>query len=93
MRIRCFISLDLPFEVNDYIKEVQESMRKEGLFIGRFTPLENLHLTLKFLGEIDEDKVLEVKKRLSEIKFKEFEAELGEVGIFLKDLLELFGLK
>ncbi|MBS3080654.1 RNA 2',3'-cyclic phosphodiesterase [Candidatus Pacearchaeota archaeon] len=49
---------------------------------GKYTELENLHLTLKFLGEINNEKLEKVKKRLSELKFEEFTAKLDKIGIF-----------
>jgi len=80
--MRCFISIDLESEIKKEIKCIQEKLRKKVLFTGKFTEIENLHLTLKFLGEIDEEKIEEVKKLLSKIKFSEFEISLGEVGVF-----------
>jgi len=79
--IRCFIAIDFPDEVIKEVARVQEEVSKMK-FTGKMTEIENLHLTLKFLGEIDADKVEEVKKKLSEVKFKEFEGKLGSVGTF-----------
>jgi len=81
-KIRCFVALDLSRQARNYIKEVQKLIKKNNLFTGKFTEPENLHLTLKFLGEIDKEKIAEVKKRLREIRFDSFEAKLGEVGVF-----------
>ena len=52
-----------------------------------------MHLTLKFLGEIDKEKVEEVKKKLRELKMQSFEAELGEVGIFSKRFIKIIWIK
>lgn len=81
-KMRCFVALDLPKEVMNHIHEIQEKIKKQNLFVGKYVDIETLHLTLKFLGEIDEEKVEEVKKRLRKIKFSEFEVRLGETGIF-----------
>ncbi len=81
-KIRCFIALDLPREVMNHIHDIQNQIKKQNLFTGKFTDIETLHLTLKFLGEIEEEKVEEVKKRVREIKFLPFEARLGNVGTF-----------
>jgi len=78
---RVFICIDFSDEVIKEIARVQELVGKKK-FTGKLVELENLHLTLKFLGEID-DKILEkVKKKLGEIKFKEMELKLGEIGTF-----------
>jgi len=79
---RIFIALDLPREVINEIKRVQEIINKKKLFDGKLVEPENLHLTLKFLGEINEDKIEEVKKRLRKIRFEGFESNLGEGGVF-----------
>jgi RNA 2',3'-cyclic 3'-phosphodiesterase len=80
---RCFIALELERDVIDYIEELDLQIKKKNLFTGKLTEPENLHLTLKFLGEIEESKVELVKNKLSEIKMKEFEVSLGEVGVFI----------
>jgi 2'-5' RNA ligase len=81
--IRCFIALELDREIINYLDDLDLQIKKKNLFTGSFTDPENLHLTLKFLGEIKESKVEEVKKKLHEIKFQEFEASLGELGTFI----------
>ncbi len=78
---RAFVCIDFPDEV---IKEVA---RVQGLlenikFIGKMTELENLHLTLKFLGEINDNKLREVKRRLLDIRLEKFESKLDGIGIF-----------
>jgi len=79
---RCFISINLPQEVVEEIVKIQKQLEKQNLFTGKFTEPENLHLTLKFLGEIDEEKIGEIKKKLSKIKLNSFEAELKNCGFF-----------
>jgi RNA 2',3'-cyclic 3'-phosphodiesterase len=78
---RVFVAVDFSSEV------VKEVARVHGLlgnvkFFGKLTELENLHLSLKFLGEVDSEKLRFVKEKLKEVKFKDFEARLGEIGIF-----------
>ena len=77
--MRCFISINIPKEVAQDIRKVQEGLPE---FYGKKTEPENLHLTLKFLGEISEEKVEEVKKKLKEIKFENFEGEIKYSGFF-----------
>jgi len=92
-KIRCFIAIDLQREAINSIKDIQKLLKKQSLFNGNFTEPENLHLTLKFLGEIDEGKIGEVKKKLKEIKFDEFEARLGEIGVFSKRFIKIVWIK
>ncbi len=79
--VRAFIALKMNDEIVDEIARIQEVLSGEK-FVGKMTELENLHLTLKFLGEIDDVKLSEVKGKLKEIKFNEFIANLDCAGIF-----------
>jgi len=92
-KTRCFIAIDFPKEAINYIKEIQTLINKKNLFIGKFTELENLHLTLKFLGEIENSKIEKVKKNIREIKFNEFEASFGEIGVFSKEFVKIIWIK
>ncbi len=80
--MRCFIALDLPREAINEIVKIQKLIKEKKLFDGKLVDGENLHLTLKFLGEIDEKRIEEVERRLKEIKLDNFEASIGKVGVF-----------
>jgi len=77
--MRTFISIDIPKDVREEIGKIQSQLPE---FYGKKTELENLHLTLKFLGEVDEDKVEEVRRRLRGIEYKRFETEIKYLGFF-----------
>ena len=78
---RAFIAIDFPDEVIKEVARVQGVLGKKK-FTGKMTELENLHLTLKFLGEIDEGTIKRVKERLKGVRFDAFEAKLGRCGTF-----------
>lgn len=78
---RIFIALTFEDEVIKEVARVQEILGS-WKFHGKLTELENLHLTLKFLGEIDENKINEVKNILKNINSKKFECKLDHAGIF-----------
>jgi 2'-5' RNA ligase len=84
--MRTFISIDIPSEIRNEIKKIQESLPQ---FMGKITELENLHLTLKFLGEIDENKLEQIKEKLSKVKIKPFEVELEGLGVFSPDYIRI----
>ncbi len=91
---RCFIALELSRESINEIKKVQKLLKEKVLFTGKLTEPENLHLTLKFLGEISDDKIEEVKKRLRDIKVdRDRNAELGEIGYFSKAVPRIIWVK
>lgn len=77
--MRVFIAITLPEKVKKEVSKIQNSLPE---FNGKKTEYENLHLTLKFIGEADEKMVKEVMNRLGRIKFGGFETEMGEVGFF-----------
>lgn len=79
--IRAFVCFTLSDEAIKEIARVQEILGHK-MFTGKMTELENLHLTLKFLGEMDDSILEKVKERLKEIKFKSFEVKLGMTGTF-----------
>lgn len=79
--IRTFICITFPDEVIKEVARVQEHVLKTK-FTGKLTELENLHLTLKFLGEIPREKIEEVRSILEKIKFPKFQAKLLHAGTF-----------
>ncbi len=78
-KMRVFVAVDIPKQIQKEIKKIQEKIPE---FKGKFTELENLHLTLKFLGNIDERKSELVKEKLKNIKIKKFESVIDKIGFF-----------
>jgi 2'-5' RNA ligase len=79
--MRCFIAIDLPDEIKSRIFHEFEKLPK-SLFKGKITKKENLHLTLKFLGDITKDEVEKIKSRLKETKLEKFNCKIGKTGFF-----------
>ncbi len=79
--IRAFICITFQNEIIKEITRIQSLVSKTK-FTGSLTAPENLHLTLKFLGEIPPEKLEEVKALLSNIKFNPFETSLQHTGTF-----------
>jgi 2'-5' RNA ligase len=77
--MRTFISIKLPTKILMQIEEIQEKLPE---FTGKITELKNLHLTLKFLGEVSSEEIEKIKVKLSEIRFSKFEAEIKDIGFF-----------
>jgi 2'-5' RNA ligase len=60
--MRSFIAIDIPAEIKSAIGDI---VRKTGGSCGiRWVPESNMHLTLKFLGEVKEDLVSAIEQRL-----------------------------
>ena len=77
--MRLFIAIQLTAEMKASLTDIQKQMRGSGIQ-GNYTPEENLHLTLAFIGEYpDYQEVLEI---LGEVRFTPFELELDGIGSF-----------
>ncbi|MBU4300188.1 MAG: RNA 2',3'-cyclic phosphodiesterase [Nanoarchaeota archaeon] len=80
--MRCFIEIDVPDINKSYILE--NMMRIKNTSTGydfRITKKENLHITLAFLGEINEKTLSEIIKKVSEIakSFCSFECIFSKI--------------
>jgi len=93
MVIRVFIAIKFPAEILEEIEEIQKEIGEKKLFEGKLVEKENLHLTLKFLGEIDEEKVKKVEEELRSIKLEKFEAKISEIGVFDPELVRIIWLR
>lgn len=77
--MRLFIAVKLSENMCDAISQVQTDLLRMGV-CGSFTPRENLHLTLAFVGEYnDPEQVLEV---MGGIALEPFELRLDGMGCF-----------
>lgn len=87
--MRTFISINIPGEIKKEIKKIQNQLPE---FRGKKTELQNLHLTLKFLGEIEEVKIEGIKEKLREIKIEKFATEIDEIGVFSEKFIRIVWL-
>ncbi len=79
--MRLFIAFDIPGNLKEQLVDIQKKI-KEGDAKIKWVKAENMHLTLKFLGEVAEEKVEDIKKKLGKLKFNKFEVEVSEIGVF-----------
>ncbi len=78
---RCFVALDLPDDIKDAVVQAQQGLRLQypGL---RYTSPKNLHLTLKFLGELNVEQCEQVIKRLQDCRCPALSIRLAGAGTF-----------
>ena len=62
-RVRCFLAIDAPGDVRRLLVRVQEALRRADADV-KWVEEENLHLSLKFLGDVSEDQVAKLKELL-----------------------------
>lgn len=83
MSVRAFLALPLPADVVAYLKEAigRLERRTEGV---RWVKDEGIHITVKFLGEIEESTAEAMQSALAPIgaAFKPFHARLAGLGAF-----------
>ncbi len=81
--IRAFIAVEVNNpEVIRKIQMIQNEIKSSGSALTKDVELSNLHITLKFLGEIDGYKLEQVKQEIKKIKFHPFEIMFKGVGYF-----------
>ena len=82
-RIRTFIAVEISSEVREQLVGLQEELRAGEASVKWVEP-ENLHLTLKFLGEVDQHELYAVCKAVQrEVEsFTPFEMTVAGVGAF-----------
>lgn len=77
MMIRLFIAIDIPETICKEVEGIGRSIPN-----ARPVPAEQLHLTLKFIGEVDGSTFLDIQEILGEIIHPKFSLCLKGVGTF-----------
>lgn len=81
--MRAFIAIELDPEIKDALVALVRDLRRTGAAV-RWVEPAGMHLTLKFLGEIDEDQAIRVKETLTRVapRHPSFGIELAGTGAF-----------
>ncbi|MBI2846948.1 MAG: RNA 2',3'-cyclic phosphodiesterase [Chloroflexi bacterium] len=64
-QIRAFIAVELPKEIRAALARLQEGLKAEGFSFVKWVDPEGVHLTLKFLGNIEEGKTSRIVEAIS----------------------------
>jgi 2'-5' RNA ligase len=82
-RLRTFIAVDLGKPLRDRLASMQEQLARGGAEV-KWVEAENLHVTLLFLGEVDEREIPAVCRAVGEAcgRLDRFELSLETVGCF-----------
>jgi RNA 2',3'-cyclic 3'-phosphodiesterase len=79
--MRIFVALDIPDDLRSRVTEYVERVR--GLAPhARWVKPESLHVTLKFVGEVTDVLLQEIKERLKTVKASPFQVIVAGVGYF-----------
>ena len=81
-QVRSFLSIDV--EDEQILSKVESILSSLSALGGDLKPVEreNIHLTLKFLGNVSPSKVEEVKSALAQVTFPPFSLEIKGAGAF-----------
>lgn len=76
-------SLGQIFQLDPYFKKLKKSFDQKEIQI-KWSPLENMHITLSFLGDTPEEKIPILREKLSEIAIhaSEFNLKIHDLGAF-----------
>jgi RNA 2',3'-cyclic 3'-phosphodiesterase len=83
-RLRAFIAVELPIEIRQNIQHATSNFRRDTGSLIRWVAMENMHLTLKFLGDIPSANVEVVTQMIhaQADSFNCFDIHLTGIGSF-----------
>jgi len=79
--MRLFVGLDLPDDILSGLAETIRRLRPAAPGL-RWSPVENLHITTKFIGSWPDERLDELKAALAGIQCKPFEVQISGMGWF-----------
>ena len=81
--IRCFVAIEIPEPIQNQLARIQGSLSKQIQKASWVKP-GNIHLTLKFLGDVDPDNLESVKEAIERAtsRHPSFSLQIGGVGAF-----------
>jgi 2'-5' RNA ligase len=74
---RLFVAIDFPDPVREHL-----ALLCFGLPDARWVPREQLHLTLRFIGDVEGSRFLDMREALHAVRFSPFEMRLKGLGHF-----------
>jgi len=77
--MRTFVAVPVPEDIRSRVAELGKEIAGEGII-----PVkpQNMHLTLRFIGETPDEGLESIKKSLGSVRFKPFSCNIRGVGVF-----------
>lgn len=82
--MRLFIAINFNEDMKDWLMDAIRELKKSAEK-GRFTLRENLHLTLVFLGEIGNDRLVDIKTAMNRVNDEPFDLTVEGFGRFRRN--------
>jgi 2'-5' RNA ligase len=82
--VRCFIAIELTEELKRGLRELQAQLKAASQAPVKWVEPENIHLTLKFLGNVASGRIEEIAQAMTEAVrgTSPFSLEVRELGVF-----------
>ena len=90
--MRLFIAINFNTDTRSRLLAMRDELSSRSQR-GNFTALENLHLTLAFIGEVNPKKLDTVKAIMDTVTFEPFTATIERLGTFSRGTLWWAGLR
>jgi 2'-5' RNA ligase len=83
MEIRSFLAFELPEEIKSIVSRVSGEMKKSPLDV-RWVNVDNIHLTVIFIGNISEDRLADMDRVVRDVchNYGPFDISLNGAGVF-----------
>ncbi|AXI25168.1 RNA 2',3'-cyclic phosphodiesterase [Methanofervidicoccus sp. A16] len=75
--MRCFLAIELSDEIVEGLEDLKRNFKIDGI---KLVEKENLHITVKFLGEIEEKTVEDIKSM--DLSLEPVESRIKGLGVF-----------
>lgn len=76
---RLFVAVEVPSEIRHELFEFASQLKQDGV---KIVEEENLHITLRFIGEVPAAKLPEITERLKKVKPRKIDCTLKGIGVF-----------
>lgn len=76
---RLFVALELPEDI-----KARLTLCRGGIPSARWQAAEQMHLTLRFIGEVSQPQELDIRAALAAVRFQPFQIALSGLGLFGK---------
>ncbi|AEH07451.1 RNA 2',3'-cyclic phosphodiesterase [Methanothermococcus okinawensis] len=75
--MRCFLAIELNEDIKEKLKELSSHFKINGI---KLVKMDNLHITVKFLGDIDEEMIEKIKNL--DLSIKPVKSDIKHIGVF-----------
>ena len=89
--MRLFVAMNFGGDTRARIISLRDELRERSIY-GNFTLEENIHLTLVFIGQCNQEKTDKIKATLETVTFAPFELTINRLGTFSRGSIWWAGL-